>query len=147
MHGVSELLGKKISAEFKKDSEAPMRARRPAWAPSAKSRFEEEMSQNLPGVHSFAFTVIDLVDAFPGVEWPMAGALRPLADWQADTVHWLQEQERQLASLLDEFEDEHTRFVLLRGGSHYDITATSPRPPIWQEKEDSSKSGRFLREE
>ena len=50
---------------------------------------EQKLSQQLNGVPTFAYTVADIVAAFPSVAWPIPGELHPTAMLNNDTRLWL----------------------------------------------------------
>lgn len=54
------------------------------------ARHERELTAAIPGVASaVAYTVADVVTAFPHVEWPVPGRLHPLREWHNHTQIWL----------------------------------------------------------
>lgn len=53
---------------------------------------EVQLTRQLEGVPSFAYTVADVVDAFPHVAWPIPGNLHPLSALHNDTQLWVQER-------------------------------------------------------
>ena len=50
---------------------------------------EQKLSQQLNGVPTFAYTVADIVAAFPSVAWPIPGELHPTTMLNNDTRLWL----------------------------------------------------------
>ena len=50
---------------------------------------QQKLSQQLNGIPTFAYTVADIVAAFPSVAWPIPGELHPTAMLNNDTRLWL----------------------------------------------------------
>ena len=49
---------------------------------------EKTLASSMPFASPFVYTVADIVEAFPLVQWPLPGQLRPLNDWHNDTAIW-----------------------------------------------------------
>ena len=50
---------------------------------------QQKLSQRLNGIPTFAYTVADIVSAFPSVAWPVPGELYPATVLNNDTQLWL----------------------------------------------------------
>ena len=57
---------------------------------------ESRLRRNFAGIHIFAYTVADIVLAWPTVHWPVPGELRPLSHWNNDTRLWLEEKQQSI---------------------------------------------------
>lgn len=53
---------------------------------------ELQLTRQLDGVPAFAYTVADIIDAFPHVAWPIPGNLHPLSALHNDTRLWVQDR-------------------------------------------------------
>ena len=113
---------------------------------------QQKLSEQLNGIPSFAYTVADIVAAFPSVAWPVPGELYPTTMLNNDTRLWLRaswdrleargmrltrrlETGKVVSNLLSYYVHEPSLCVWLRrqqlaGGNDIPRRATSPSPSL-----------------